>query len=198
MYNNRVFEDVKSMLTMQQVLERYNIPVKRGWAICPFHADHKPSLKIYKNSYFCFVCGAGGDLIRFVTDYCKVRPIDACKILIQDFGLPIDIDANMSGLRASDAVARRKQAAADKKRTEEWLEELERKACDCHREMYNAMNAENSTQAQIDWACHWITDVNMLLDEIHNDPDNVIKDRKYWDDRIRKMFRGDKQKRPSG
>lgn len=35
---------------------------------CPFHADERPSLVVYPHneSYFCFGCGAGGDVIDFV------------------------------------------------------------------------------------------------------------------------------------
>src|SRR3970040_1214275 len=35
---------------------------------CPFHRDGRPSLAVYpdNDSYFCFGCGAGGDVIDFV------------------------------------------------------------------------------------------------------------------------------------
>lgn len=37
-------------------------------ACCPFHADKTPSLAFYEdtNSFYCFSCGKGGDVIRFV------------------------------------------------------------------------------------------------------------------------------------
>ncbi len=37
-------------------------------AICPFHEDHTPSLTFYEdtNSFYCFGCAKGGDVIRFV------------------------------------------------------------------------------------------------------------------------------------
>jgi DNA primase len=35
---------------------------------CPFHPDREPSFTVYPEtqSYFCFGCGAGGDVIDFV------------------------------------------------------------------------------------------------------------------------------------
>ncbi|MBP6945187.1 hypothetical protein KBD61_04525 [Patescibacteria group bacterium] len=35
---------------------------------CPFHLDNTPSLALYEdtNSFYCFGCGKGGDVIRFV------------------------------------------------------------------------------------------------------------------------------------
>lgn len=35
-------------------------------AVCPFHADTRPSLHIYSDGYKCFVCGAYGDAIDLV------------------------------------------------------------------------------------------------------------------------------------
>ncbi|HOL32757.1 MAG TPA: CHC2 zinc finger domain-containing protein, partial [Anaerohalosphaeraceae bacterium] len=36
--------------------------------LCPFHADHKPSLYVSpaKQIFKCFACGAGGDVLKFV------------------------------------------------------------------------------------------------------------------------------------
>jgi len=41
---------------------------RRLVGVCPFHADGRPSLMVYpqNQSYFCFGCGAGGDVIDFV------------------------------------------------------------------------------------------------------------------------------------
>ena len=35
-------------------------------ALCPFHDDRRPSLRIYPDGYHCFVCGAHGDAIDLV------------------------------------------------------------------------------------------------------------------------------------
>lgn len=55
-------------VSILSVVSSYDIDVARGMAKCPFHEDHTPSMKIYEqtNSFYCFGCCAGGDVIDFV------------------------------------------------------------------------------------------------------------------------------------
>lgn len=63
-------EKIKEVTTMGRVLERYGIRVNRaGFIVCPFHQEKTPSMKIYKDSYYCFGCGAHGDIFSFVMQY---------------------------------------------------------------------------------------------------------------------------------
>ena len=64
--------------------------IKRGGASAPFHADKKPSLKIYPNGkgYYCFSCGAGGDPIKFAAQYRDVNNYEAAKGLAAAFQVP--------------------------------------------------------------------------------------------------------------
>jgi DNA primase len=72
------------------------IPLRRKGssleAICPFHADTKPSLKVNddKGLYRCFACSAGGDAITFVTEFKKVDFKDALKEIAEILGLPFE------------------------------------------------------------------------------------------------------------
>lgn len=60
-------DQIKSTYTMRDVVERYGIKVKRdGMCCCPFHGEKHPSMKVYKDSYNCFACGANGDIFTFV------------------------------------------------------------------------------------------------------------------------------------
>ena len=60
-------EQIKAMVSMQDVLGRYGIEVGRGGFIsCPFHTEKTASCKIYSNSFYCFGCGDGGDVLDFV------------------------------------------------------------------------------------------------------------------------------------
>ena len=53
-----VFEAVKQNLTTRQAAELYGIPVNRhGMAVCPFHNDKNPSMKVDKR-FHCFACQA--------------------------------------------------------------------------------------------------------------------------------------------
>lgn len=59
-------EEIKQAFSMREVVERYNIKIKRGMCCCPFHGEKRPSMKIYKDSYHCFACGANGDIFSFI------------------------------------------------------------------------------------------------------------------------------------
>lgn len=77
------------------VISNYITLNKRGTnleAICPFHSDTKPSLKVNdaKGMYKCFACGAGGDSIKFVMDYKKIEFVDALKEICNILGLPFE------------------------------------------------------------------------------------------------------------
>jgi DNA primase len=61
-------------------------------ALCPFHADSNPSLKVNdsKGMYKCFVCDEGGDAINFVKEYRHVDFVEALKIIAGILGLPFE------------------------------------------------------------------------------------------------------------
>ena len=59
-----VFETVKQSITVREAAERYGIEVNRsGMACCPFHDDKNPSMKLNEEYFYCFGCGATGDVI---------------------------------------------------------------------------------------------------------------------------------------
>lgn len=61
-------EEIKQAYSMTDVIGRYGFrPNRSGFIRCPFHhGDNDASLKIYKDSFFCFGCGASGDIFDFV------------------------------------------------------------------------------------------------------------------------------------
>lgn len=61
-------------------------------ALCPFHADSHPSLKVSdaKGMYKCFVCGEGGDALTFVKKFKNVEYVEALKICAGILGLPFE------------------------------------------------------------------------------------------------------------
>jgi DNA primase len=80
---------------ISMVISNYITLNKRGAnleAICPFHSDTKPSLKVNdaKGMYKCFACGAGGDHITFVKEYKKIEFVDALKEICGILGLPFE------------------------------------------------------------------------------------------------------------
>lgn len=86
------YEEVKQRLTMRQVVETYGYKVNgKGTCLCPFHNDGHPSMKIYPDNkgFYCFSCGNGGDVIKFVSLLYGITNQEACLKLIEDFALPI-------------------------------------------------------------------------------------------------------------
>lgn len=51
---------------------------------CPFHSDKTPSFTVYleSNSYFCYSCGSGGDVIAFIQQLNGLSFREAVKFLI--------------------------------------------------------------------------------------------------------------------
>lgn len=75
-------EEIKSTYQMRDILARYNIKVVRGFCNCPLHdRDRTASMRVYEDSFYCFGCGAGGDVIRFVQLYEHVSFKEACKLI---------------------------------------------------------------------------------------------------------------------
>ena len=89
-----VFETVKQSITIREAAERYGIEVKRGgMACCPFHDDKNPSMKLNKDYFYCFGCGATGDVIGQTARLYNLSPKEAAEKLAQDFGLIYDSQA---------------------------------------------------------------------------------------------------------
>lgn len=60
-------DDIKQTVSMRSVVERYGIKINRsGFCKCPFHSERTASMKIYKDSYYCFGCEKSGDVFTFV------------------------------------------------------------------------------------------------------------------------------------
>lgn len=60
-------EEIKGIYSMRDILSRYGMqPNRAGFMLCPFHKEKTASMKIYQDSYYCFGCGAHGDVFDFV------------------------------------------------------------------------------------------------------------------------------------
>ena len=74
-----IFEAVKEQVTAREAAERYGIQVSRyGMAVCPFHQDKNPSLKLDRR-FHCFGCGADGDVINLVARLFGLKNGEAVK-----------------------------------------------------------------------------------------------------------------------
>ncbi len=83
--------------------------------LCPFHGEKTPSFNIYteNGSFYCFGCGAGGDIITFVMKIENLDYMEAVKFLAQRAGMAMpedDYDDSMGKLRTRIYEANREAA----------------------------------------------------------------------------------------
>lgn len=87
-------ERVASASDIVEVIGSY-FPLKRAgtsWrALCPFHREKSPSFHVspQKQAYYCFGCGAGGSVFKFVMEYERVDFATAVRRLAQRAGITI-------------------------------------------------------------------------------------------------------------
>lgn len=92
-------EIIKRLVPMQDVAERYTgEPIRFNRMRCPIHHGKDRNLRIYPNSYYCWVCHAHGDVIQFVMTVLGLSFQDAMQRLNDDFGLGLPIGQEQTEL----------------------------------------------------------------------------------------------------
>ena len=95
-----LFESVKAAATVRQAAEHYGLKIGQGNMVCcPFHADRTPSMKLNEDYFYCFGCGAHGDVIDLVARLFNLSSYDAAKKLAYDFGIDPDKPPAAAALR---------------------------------------------------------------------------------------------------
>lgn len=87
-------EQIKDRLGIAEVVGSYIKIEKSGAnfkACCPFHNEKTPSFYVStdRNTYYCFGCGAKGDIFTFVQEFEKVDFIGALKLLAEKAGVEL-------------------------------------------------------------------------------------------------------------
>ncbi len=83
-----LFEAVKAAVVPRMAAERYGLSVRQGnMTRCPFHDDRTPSMKLNEDYFYCFGCGAHGDVIALTAQLFDLPPAEAAKKLAADFGI---------------------------------------------------------------------------------------------------------------
>lgn len=91
-----VFETVKENISTRQAAEYYGVLVnRRGMAVCPFHNDKNPSMKVDKR-YHCFGCQEDGDVIDFTAKMYGLSLKEAAQKLAEDFNINCDHNSRAS------------------------------------------------------------------------------------------------------
>lgn len=106
---NALLAEVKQKVTCKMFADRIGLRQNRsGFCVCPFHHEKTASLKIYdNNSWHCFGCRQGGDVVDMARLYYELDFQDALKQLAADFGITSE-DVKKRGsdvLKASVGIA---------------------------------------------------------------------------------------------
>ena len=86
--NQTTIKEIRSSVDIVDIISQY-IPLtakgKNFFGVCPFHADHSPSMSVSreKQIYTCFSCGASGNVINFVMDYENIGFKEALKKIVE-------------------------------------------------------------------------------------------------------------------
>jgi DNA primase len=89
--NRQALDDLKQQIPLMGYLQSHDwhparsLSRGRWMGLCPLHGDHKPSFLVdpSKDLFYCYGCGRGGDVIRFVELYHQVRFSQALALLRQ-------------------------------------------------------------------------------------------------------------------
>ena len=100
-----IYGTIKAAISVKQAAEHYGLKVNRnGMACCPFHNDRHPSLKLNEDYFFCFGCGAKGDVIDLVARLFNMSSYEAAQKLASDFGLDPKPPTVAAMVRSSQSV----------------------------------------------------------------------------------------------
>ncbi len=93
-YPEEIIEEVRMRNDIVDVISGYVKLQKKGsnyFGLCPFHSEKSPSFSVSstKQMYYCFGCGAGGNVITFVMEYENFTFSEAVKMLADRAGIDL-------------------------------------------------------------------------------------------------------------
>lgn len=128
------FLEVKQVLENRQVVQKYlgtpsKITFKGDWYLSPFREEKTASLYVSEKGIHDFGSSKHYDVIDFVSEYYKVKPLQALKILCEDFGIEIKEERIDKASLRKIRQEREKQKELKENATNFYNEEVQ-KLCD--------------------------------------------------------------------
>ena len=93
-YSDELVEEIRSGNDIVDVISGYVRLTKKGstyFGLCPFHNEKTPSFSVSPNKqmYYCFGCGAGGNVITFLMEYENYTFPEALEVLANRIGIEL-------------------------------------------------------------------------------------------------------------
>ena len=93
-YPDELVEEIRQKNDIVDVVSGYVKLQKKGgshFGLCPFHNEKSPSFSVSRNKqmYYCFGCGAGGNVITFIMEYEKFTFVESIKYLADRAGVEL-------------------------------------------------------------------------------------------------------------
>ncbi|MCI6421362.1 MAG: DNA primase [Blautia sp.] len=135
-YSDDLIEEIRMKNDIVDVISGYVRLQKKGssyFGLCPFHNEKSPSFSVSpgKQMYYCFGCGAGGNVFTFIMEYENFTFMEAVKYLADRAGIKLP----------EQEYSREARAAADLKTV---LLEVNKKAASFY---YYQLRQESGKQA---------------------------------------------------
>lgn len=115
-----IFRECRERVSAEDAARQYGVTFDRkGWAVCPFHDDHHPSMSFRNGRFRCWACNATGDSITFTGQLLGLKPVAAVERLNIDFSLGLPLHRKPTQAEAQ-AARYQLELTKDHKEFEDW------------------------------------------------------------------------------
>ncbi len=102
MLSESFIQQLKQYSDIEHIVSGYVQLKKKGRylsGLCPFHSEKSPSFFVYPQtqSFYCFGCGAGGDVITFIRQIENLEYMEAVRFLADRCGMTVPQDSEDDG-----------------------------------------------------------------------------------------------------
>ena len=130
------FNEIRQRVSALEAGRFYGLAVTRsGTALCPWHSDRRPSLKLYDGDRgcWCFSCQHGGDVVELVSGVLGVSRVQAAEQINRDFGLGLIFGRDRETPEERRNREARRAEMERYKKFLRWLDEMQIMLCAVHR-----------------------------------------------------------------
>jgi DNA primase len=136
-----LYDEIRERVSCLDAGQRYGLTVNRaGFALCPWHSDRKPSLKLYGpgRGCYCFSCGHAADVIGLTAELLGLDRVAASRRINTDYclGLPLGRPPTLG--EREEAIKRRQTADAHRD-YQAWRDDMTRLLCATYRLGWTAL-----------------------------------------------------------